>query len=821
MGVIRTQLSEATSSGKWQRWACLAIIATALLLLLIRSWSLQVVGIAQDRLNRALPPLGTHSPVVQSFVPARPNLCAVEVLLVRYEGQAEYRDQYMAMSLRAGSADGPIVAAASVDISQIEHNEAVLFSFSPLKESGEQHYFLVVESGPGGDTGLWSSEEDAYGEGALYLGGEATDGDLRFKTFHEYTPRMACDDLLRLGSARGWLLLSVAGILILPGLLLLSCEDSSSRGGLFSFLSETASLSLVLVPLILLWGTVLNMQLAGWMLPILGLLSVLGMIRRLRQKGCIGGIRRRGLSLESALHLGSACLLGLLVALRFLQIRDVSVPLWVDSVHHTMITQLIRDIGRVPQTYRPFMPVDNFIYHFGFHSVAATLGWLTGAASQEIMLVLGQVLNVLCATSAYLLATRVCRSRLAGIFAFVLVAFISAMPAYYVSWGRYTQLAGMVVLPVAMIAFMRVPESRERCWREVILAALLAAGLFLIHYRVTIFYASFCLVSTASWAWGKRHDSEWLVLGLKKILATLGCVAVVVSPWIYRLGIGFIFPWATLSSRLEGDAAYSEMPWSLLWSGNNRFLLLMAAGGLLVALWQKKRDVIVMGLWILITFVILNPTLWGGTSTWLVTNASLVISLYLPVGVLAGYFLASVAGKVSEKVPLGWKPVWGSFLGSVIVLVSLYGAWSSVNVVNPVTVLVTEADLRAYDWIKTEVPEDAVFLLNTRPWQLGIYMGTDGGWWIPLLTGRKTTMPPVLYTMGSDDYVGNVNRIAELTQQASPDDASMLDLLRRAGVTHVYIGAKGGPITPRSLLNSPHYRRVYSSGEVWIFEFTG
>ena len=158
---------------------------------------------------------------------------------------------------------------------------------------------------------------------------------------------------------------------------------------------------------------------------------------------------------------------------------------------------------------------------------------------------------------------------------------------------------------------------------------------------------------------------------------------------------------------------------------------------------------------------------------------------------------------------------------SVLVLVSVCGAWNSVNVVNPVTVLVKDADMVAYDWIKAEIPEDALFLVNTRPWQLGMYMGTDGGWWIPLLAGRETTMPPVLYTMGSPDYVEHVNRIADLTQRAALDDACILELLRQTGVTHVYVGAKGGPITLHSLLFSPHYRKVYSSDGVWIFEFMG
>jgi len=57
--------------------------------------------------------------------------------------------------------------------------------------------------------------------------------------------------------------------------------------------------------------------------------------------------------------------------------------------------------------------------------------------------------------------------------------------------------------------------------------------------------------------------------------------------------------------------------------------------------------------------------------------------------------------------------------------------------------------------------------------------------------------------------------VAEAQDVDSPE---FLELLHREGVTHVYVGAKGGALQPQLFLASPNYRTIYESGAVWIFE---
>jgi len=133
-------------------------------------------------------------------------------------------------------------------------------------------------------------------------------------------------------------------------------------------------------------------------------------------------------------------------------------------------------------------------------------------------------------------------------------------------------------------------------------------------------------------------------------------------------------------------------------------------------------------------------------------------------------------------------------------------------------------------WIEANTSTEAKFLVNsflafgdTSP------VGSDGGWWLPLLAGRANTAPPLTYGLerASDpDYPVKVAEFARQVQGADLDDPQVRILLREQGVTHVYIGEQGGHVNydgddvldANVLLESPYYRMVYYQGKVWIFE---
>jgi hypothetical protein len=216
-------------------------------------------------------------------------------------------------------------------------------------------------------------------------------------------------------------------------------------------------------------------------------------------------------------------------------------------------------------------------------------------------------------------------------------------------------------------------------------------------------------------------------------------------------------------------------------------------------------------------------------STELMNNAAAVIALFLPLSVLIG----EAATFVWEQMPLALGRVaaraWGSrwrvatttrvALALVLAGMALWSGWRMVSIVNPDTILATAEDLAAMTWIRENTPPDALFLINARLWQLDVYTGTDGGYWIPLLTGRQTLLPVLAYDYGEPEYVQHITELAKVVSETKDVDESQFQaILEQERVAFVYIGAKGGPLVPKMFLGHPRYRPVYSSGEVWIFE---
>lgn len=123
-------------------------------------------------------------------------------------------------------------------------------------------------------------------------------------------------------------------------------------------------------------------------------------------------------------------------------------------------------------------------------------------------------------------------------------------------------------------------------------------------------------------------------------------------------------------------------------------------------------------------------------------------------------------------------------------------------------------------WVAENAPPEARFLINTGLWQGDIHTGSDGGWWLPLLADREVTLPCVFCYGGSATYRQTVADLALAVEEAkSLDDPALRERLVREGVTHVFVGARGGRLMPRELDPSPYYRTLYSRGPVRVYEF--
>jgi hypothetical protein len=146
--------------------------------------------------------------------------------------------------------------------------------------------------------------------------------------------------------------------------------------------------------------------------------------------------------------------------------------------------------------------------------------------------------------------------------------------------------------------------------------------------------------------------------------------------------------------------------------------------------------------------------------------------------------------------------------------------------------MVTRPDERAMDWIRKETEAESLFLVEGfRAFYNTTAVGSDAGWWIPLLAGRNNTMPP-LYALGSEvpldsNYSSKIVETVAALETTTLDTNEGLALLCELGVSHVYIGQLQGLVgltwlnqlyTPQELLDQPAYQLVYQHDRVYIFE---
>jgi len=783
------------------------------------------VDARQERLDVASAPLTSSGDIGQTFRSDHSGLCAVELLLVVYNPSYEPpAGAELVMSLRRLDQPDAEPLRVALAAQGWQHNDVVRFSFDPLSDSRDLSYQLTIECDAACGLGVWHTSSDAYSGGQMVSDGQGVAGDLYFRTYYAYNwldgLRYGALALLECVRYVPALLL----VLFLPGWVVALWLGLPQRFDVWMRVGVVATLSVAFWALVVLWAGALGISLAGigtWV--VVGLLALpagwaLASGRTVFVR--VGHSKRRDWSVDLALGL----VLLVVVATRLLNIRDLAVPAWVDSVHHTVVTSVIAREGHVPETLLPYVQVDGFHYHFGFHAVSAALVWLSGLEAYQAVLLVGQVLNALAPLGAYALTTWFLGRRWSGALAALVVGALAYLPAYYVSWGRYTHLAGLILLPFACLFFARYLRKGGGTWLAG--SVVMAAGLGLTHYRALYFYVAFCLCYVVYAA--LRHAPPQAVLRLLVRTGLVGCLALVlVLPWVVRFVVQVLptfgstyLGWGTTAPSLNA------FPVGLLkahWMG----ALTVGAGlGIVWGLIRRSPQVMLLVAWVGTWFLLANLRLVGLADTWFLDNSAVVISLWLPVAILCGWLIGdvteSLAGRLDSR--RGGSKLFASLrsalLLGIVPVLGLVGCWRHVDVVNPVTILATKDDVYSMTWIRQSTPSDALFLINARQWQGDLWVGSDGGWWLPLLAGRQVTLPCVLYHEGGAAYREELVGLAAAVEgAASVDDPALLERLEDRGVTHVYVGARGGRLMPADLDPSPHYRLVYASGPVRVYEF--
>jgi len=797
----------------------LALLAAGALALCLAACSSQLSWPDQTNLlgNGSIA-LSSDTSVGQTFVALEAGLSGIDVYLTpqgALQGDIGLDLEPPPQTPSAGTA----IVTASLPASAVLAPGYYHFSFPPQADSRLRSYYFQLSYHGAGQLSIGHGPPDSYQQGALYLNAGPDDAaQMAFRLTYAsslVTSNIAGQALTWLG----WLLL--AGLLfVVPGWALLVWLWPNL--GTLSWgeqLGLATGLGVALYPILVLWTSLVGLRLGGLyaVLPAgLGLAALAVWLgRRMRQARL--DLRRlipdRG---HWAPDLALVGVTGLVFFTRLWAVRNLPAPMWGDSLQHTLITQLIVDHGGLFSSWAPYADLQTFTYHFGFHTLAAAFHWATGLANSDAVLWTGQILNCAAVLALYPLAVRVSRQRWAGVGAVLVAGLLSSAPMIYADWGRYTQLAGQVVLPAAITLSWVVLEDGLVSRGAVVLAGLALGGLALSHYRIlifaVIFFAAFALMYFGAF---RRSLRQFVAMGL------IG--GVIFLPWFIRVFGGQILAlYARVATIMPSSTAIADTNVVAGLDLYPAWLWLVAGLALAAGLWQRERRLALLGLWCGLVVLAANPQWLRLPGQGILTNFTVIVLAYLPLAVAAGSVLAWLVA--------GWPRLASPIL---LVLVLVAGAWGARQRLADVQpgqfALVAWPDLRAAQWIQANTPPDARFLVNSFFAYGGtVSVGSDAGWWLPMLAHRSSTLPPINYVFeqgNRPNYQQWVNDLPHAIADHGVTDGSVAQLLRDRGVSYVYLGQLRGQVNnpgvpaldAGTLLASPMFQLVYHQDRVFIF----
>lgn len=500
-------------------------------------------------------------------------------------------------------------------------------------------------------------------------------------------------------------------------------------------------------------------------------------------------------------------------------------PAWSDSLHHTLLTQLTAQNGQLPFSLEPYEPVPLDMYHLGLYSLSGLAQIFSGAPAHTALLWTAQVLNGFCTLGVYLiLDARV--GRKAALAGSVVVGLLSFQPAWYVNYGRFTQVASQSILLIAWfvtweaIRYWAQPESRKQPLALAGLTAggaLLTASVFLFHFRVAGFYLPLLIFSTA---WEYYQAVRCRTLG-KAVLGTLAVGA---------LSVAFVFPVLSdalavyvqgrtntgLSTDLSTQVYYQFSQDAIFTTGIQPWLFVFGLVGLVSTLrFRNKLGYFVLA-WIVVLWLEGNAYLLNIPLLSFTNYGAVLLMVYLPFGLLCGIAVEEIAA----RIPIGWQERAARIAWVALLVACFIGSHLRVGGIEKYRHFMSPADEAAMAWVNANTSPDAVFAINTYVWNNSPH-GIDGGYWLPYYTQRETTTGAMIYNLGSKEHIQDVlARSQAVTELAQNPEA--MESLCEMGVDYFYLGNNpeysGPTISPMILDDLPQTRRVYDQRGIQIYQ---
>lgn len=501
-----------------------------------------------------------------------------------------------------------------------------------------------------------------------------------------------------------------------------------------------------------------------------------------------------------------------------------------DALHHVLLTDITASTGVLPYTLDPYGSTSLDHYHLGFYALTAPLKLLAGISSDQAVLWMSQFLNGICGVGIFLVLDKKV-SRPAAIIGMLTAGLLSPYPSWFINWSRFTQLtAQTILLPACLVLWDTLEFANEESTfpKRILLSPMiesvsLISAVCLTHFRVAGFLLPLIIIICLYELIIRPKPKPERLITLGKTLLIGILVFLLILPALLPGLTAYInmrIPDVAVEAserRMEDVSYYSKgEPDTIRIFFESGWLLILMVVGTLSAFMQAKTRIlgVVNLLWI--AFLILTAYMYKLNIYVLVfTNiTAVVLAFYLPISIGTGLFFESLCSLASAKKSISIQNL-GMFLALVAAVVFVP---IRINDFEPQRAFMTPEDQKAMEWIRTDIPEDAVFGVNINFLNPTTPFGTDAGYWLPYYANRETTTLTLISGLDEKDQ-GFINRA--LGSRIIYEDTIDFQKLCDSGITHLYSGAKqpyGSPDFSDNLSVFSEANLIYDLDGVEIYQ---
>ena len=516
----------------------------------------------------------------------------------------------------------------------------------------------------------------------------------------------------------------------------------------------------------------------------------------------------------------------LIIAVVFMSLpwsdNHIIFPMGDDPATSTFAATLIAEQEKIPQTWAPYFPEQNFTFSPGYPSVIASLFLLDSSMPMTVLVTFFLVFFALIHAQIFVLVRRISKDNRIALLAAAFTTMLSLSFYMMTIMGRFPALMGTALtLSLILFSFLFVTTGNRKL---LLLTGITLASLFLT-YTVSFLTATIFVLLFFGFNIAFYEKRKQTLLGLLALLI---------------IGVGLALPWlASMFNRFSVEVPLKEAEALQVWFsgasvraefglGNAMYygywILLFGILALLTVFVRRKSGSLLLAWFLSIFVLLLNEILVIHFPSWyyLQTGAFINPLMTFPLMVLAAYAFVKSYDTLKAKLHFSSRK-YRRYISLVVVAIILVSAFS--YGVSPIlqrsllgTNRISVADYNAMMWIAENTPKDTV-IYNDH------WVGTPSPW-VPVLAHRQITMALLSISEVGWSNLMFTRQDESIIVAKDPNSTEALSILDKYNVSYIYLSNTASPqvrdwrnnYDPNLFLNSSHYELAFHEEDAWVIK---